>query len=140
MPGHNCRESLLGLVDDLLESSLSFEESLRGMSAPKLREALEVVTWELSSWGLDSPVSFKHAAAVPLLCHEILAELQPDWKLRLGLTVEDVYREIFPEYHNLLKILSHRPDADLPRAKKFCLALSQIGMAQWRSSRRGLAA
>jgi hypothetical protein len=143
MPAYNCRESLLHLTDETMEAALSLgERHQRGIETPTLNDALMLITTELHSWGMDGKEQFR-APFVPELCLEILTErdhkIHVDWRTRCR-TTDDVYEAFFPEYENLLKILSGRQDVDVERGWRFCLALNMVGLRQWKSLRRGLAA
>ena len=137
MPGWNARETFRNMTDMLLECSIGLDELLQNAVRTEskgqslgLDEALHAVTSELSFWGLDSLIRFRAHYQVAFICHEIMCELKGvSLEIRPGMRIDDVYTQIFPEYENLLKILSHREDGDLVRAKHFCLAATNRALA-----------
>ncbi len=132
MPGYNCGGSLYALYDDTLGVLLGIDELKKcGTRHPKLDEAILNITTELVSWGLEAESSFRACIFVPQFCHQILYNLDAErWKLGLGQSIEDVRKAFYAEFDNLRNVLLRSPDADLDRAKKFCLTLNSVGLAQ----------
>ncbi len=137
MSGWKARETFCGMTDAFLECSLGLEELLQNGVRRESRDqllglddALHAITSELTSWGFDSLERFCAHHQVAFICHEIMCELEGvSPEIRPGMRIDDVYTQIFPEYENLLKILSHREDSDLVRAKHFCLAATNRALA-----------
>ncbi len=143
MPAYDCDQSLLRLLDHTLGVAICIDELKKGGERnPGMDDSILAITTELVSWGMKDKETFRNTLVfVPQLCREILSDLHgaERWVLRFGLTTDEVYEAFYPEFENLRKVLLREEDADMDKAKKFCLCLNRVGCAQWVPPRRYLA-
>ncbi len=144
MPGYNCYEVLAKILDHTLDVALGVDEMKKlGTRHPRLDDSVLVITAELWSWGLQDEDAFRGSFVfVPQLCHEVLFTMYGEevWGDRPGVTTSEVYKAFYPEFENLRKVVIREDGVDLDRAKKFCIALNLVGIAQWSSGRHNLVA
>lgn len=137
MTHYAVRETFADLTGVLLECARALEKLQRshvveetGRDELGLYDALEIVTGELASWGIDSPGVFRIDPDVQAICREIICELDGMSPTSEPEPCPDaIYERSREEYQNLLKILSRHGEGDPGRAHEFCLAAHRRAVA-----------